>query len=147
MRYFGFTVKVAGFFMRTCVLYVMGAMPTKRNIPESNQHGHKSTCILHTCLQSKRRFLFPGNTISGRFTPTAAWYRWLQYIRQQQLLKQHLGIPITVNKDNQGAGHDHHHHHHDHAHDHSHGAPPSEQVSTTVAPVSQTNESTSKPSA
>lgn len=90
-----------------------------------------------------------GNRVNGRFTPTAAWYRWLQYIRQQQLLKQHLGIPITVSKDNQGAGHDHHHHHHDHdhAHDHSHGAAPSKQVSTTpVAAESQTQKSTSKTS-
>ncbi|XP_053379827.1 putative ferric-chelate reductase 1 isoform X2 [Mercenaria mercenaria] len=66
------------------------------------------------------------NNISGRYTPTAAWFRWLQYLRQMQLLKQNLGIPIKASQDTNGAGHDHDHHHHhhdhhDHAHDHAHG--------------------------
>ncbi|KAL4221726.1 DOMON domain-containing protein frrs1L [Mactra antiquata] len=81
------------------------------------------------------------NTITGQYTPTAAWYQWLQLLHRQQILRQHLGIPVTPRKDN-GAGHDHHHdhHHHDHAHDHSHS-----MDSKSSRPISTTTIQTSSP--
>lgn len=85
-------------------------------------------------------FSKPSETVSsGSYAPTAAWYRWLQYLRQQQLLRRKLGLPIPAAQegtDHMSPEHDHHHHHHDHAHDHAH------DHGTQVTSLSQPEQST-----
>jgi hypothetical protein len=97
-------------------------------------------------------FFLSENGFSGRYTPTAAWFRWLQYIRQLQLLKQNLGIPIKTSQDTKGAGHDHmgadhdhhHHHHHHHHHDHTHAHTVTEKKDNVTENLTKIETSTKK---